>query len=261
MYKRQEQQYIFDEADAWLDLWCHTVSEDPDNAFSFLAPIAQFGKFGAVLTLETLGQRWNWEKTKVWRFFQKHGDVFTLHRLPGAFGCLIFNKLYPTDAEVSIPESEKIERIIAEIRILAKNKQKVGSDQENLSRLVALYSRQLLTECAEEDENTMAQNRVALFDPYILRAYFSHSNCKKCIFDELETGDIIIFRRDGSYLVKRIAACAGDTIDHQNSIVTVPDNCYYVLGDNAENSHDSRYWADPYVSHEDVIAKLLMPIK
>lgn len=91
-------------------------------------------------------------KTKVWRFFQKHGDVFTLHRLPGAFGCLIFNKLYPTDAEVSIPESEKIERIIAEIRILAKNKQKVGSDQENLSRLVALYSRQLLTECAEEDE-------------------------------------------------------------------------------------------------------------
>ena len=64
------------------------------------------------------------------------------------------------------------------------------------------------------------------------------------IFDELETGDIIIFRRDGSYLVKRIAACAGDTIDHQNSIVTVPDNCYYVLGDNAENSHDSRYWAD-----------------
>ena len=178
-----EQQYIFDEADAWLDLWCHTVSEDPDNAFSFLAPIAQFGKFGAVLTLETLGQRWNWEKTKVWRFFQKHGDVFTLHRLPGAFGCLIFNKLYPTDAEVSIPESEKIERIIAEIRISAKNKQKVGSDQENLSRLVALYSRQLLTECAEEDENTMAQNRVALFDPYILRAYFSHSNCKKCIYD------------------------------------------------------------------------------
>lgn len=65
-----EQNYIFDEADAWLDLWCHTVSEDLGNAFSFLAPTIQFGKFGAVLTLETLGQRWNWEKTKVWRFFQ-----------------------------------------------------------------------------------------------------------------------------------------------------------------------------------------------
>lgn len=27
------------------------------------------------------------------------------------------------------------------------------------------------------------------------------------LFDELETGDIIIFRHDSSYLVKRIAAC------------------------------------------------------
>jgi len=178
-----EQNYIFDEADAWLDLWCHTVSEDLGNAFSFLAPTIQFGKFGAVLTLETLGQRWNWEKTKVWRFFQKHGDAFKLHRLPGAYGCLIFNKLYPMDAEFTMPESEKIERIIAEIRILAKNEQKVGSDSEKLSRMVALYSRQLLTECAEENENTPPKNRVALFDPYILRAYFSHSNCKNCIYD------------------------------------------------------------------------------
>ena len=30
------QNYIFNEADAWLDLWCHTVSMDPHNAFSFL---------------------------------------------------------------------------------------------------------------------------------------------------------------------------------------------------------------------------------
>ena len=50
--------------------------------------------------------------------------------------------------------------------------------------------------------------------------------------------------------------------DRVNEALTVlSHNCYYVLGDNAENSHDSRYWADPYVSHEDVIAKLLMPIK
>ena len=81
------------------------------------------------------------------------------------------------------------------------------------------------------------------------------------IFDELETGDIIIFHRDGSYLVKRIAACEGDTLVHQNTIVTIPENCFYVLGDNAENSHDSRHWENPFVSYEDVIAKLLLPIE
>ena len=32
-----EERYIFDEADAWLDLWCHMVSEEPGNAFSFMA--------------------------------------------------------------------------------------------------------------------------------------------------------------------------------------------------------------------------------
>ena len=31
--------YIYEESDAWLDLWCHTVSMDPRNAFSFFAPV------------------------------------------------------------------------------------------------------------------------------------------------------------------------------------------------------------------------------
>ena len=30
-----ECRYIFEESDAWLDLWCHTVSNDPKNAFFF----------------------------------------------------------------------------------------------------------------------------------------------------------------------------------------------------------------------------------
>lgn len=50
-----KQQYKFGEADAWLDFWCHSVSEDPNNVFSYLAPIVQYGKYGAVLTLEALG--------------------------------------------------------------------------------------------------------------------------------------------------------------------------------------------------------------
>ena len=63
-----EQGRKFEEADAWLDLWCHIVFRDKGNAFSFLSPVIQYGKYGSILTLEKLGKRWGWEKTKVWRF-------------------------------------------------------------------------------------------------------------------------------------------------------------------------------------------------
>lgn len=178
-----EMNYKFDEADAWLDLWCHTISEDPRNAFSFMAPVCQFGKYGALLTLETLGQRWGWEKTKVWRFLKKHGDVFPLYRLPGSFGCLIFNKLYPTGAEVSLPTYEDVVRILDEIRIYAKNAQKRGSDHEHMSRMVTWYSKRLLEDAAQTEPESVQENRVAFLGP-IYRAYLSLCwNCKNCGYD------------------------------------------------------------------------------
>ena len=171
-----EEQYIFDEADVWLDLWCHTVSEEPGNAFSFLAPAVQYGNYGAILTMEKLGQRWGWEKTKVWRFFKKHGDVFALYRLPGSYGCLVFNKSYPMDTEVSLPEQTEILRILDEIRIWGANTHKVGSDNDHINHLVAWYSRNAV----EKSVGNVEENRVALSDS-IIRAYFSPCwNCKNC---------------------------------------------------------------------------------
>lgn len=88
------------------------------------------------------------------------------------------------------------------------------------------------------------------------------------IYRNLEVGDIIIFEKDGQYLVKRIAGCPGDVID-LNEITfmeTIPEpnrgidclqvgeNCYYVLGDNIRNSLDSRYWNDPLIPSTSIIA-------
>lgn len=91
------------------------------------------------------------------------------------------------------------------------------------------------------------------------------------IFRELKTGDIVVFEKDGMLLVKRIAGCPGDQIDRtkisymatvpipifEQAVITVPENSYYLLGDNLENSWDSRYWDDPFIPADAVVAKLI----
>ena len=123
---------IFEEADAWLDLWCHTTYGDYGNAFSFLAPAIQYGKYGSVLTMDGLGKRWGWEKTKVWRFFKKHEDTYALFRLPGAYGSVVFNRMYPTGSEAPMPEREDVIKILDDIRNIGKKVSVRGSDYEML---------------------------------------------------------------------------------------------------------------------------------
>ena len=86
-----------------------------------------------------------------------------------------------------------------------------------------------------------------------------------------DVGDIIVFERDGQLLVKRIAGKSGDQIDlsqlsymtvipipvWENVVITVPEDSFFVLGDNAENSLDSRYWEERFVKKRDIVAKLI----
>ena len=175
-----EQKRIFDESDAWLDLWCHTAFEDRGNAFSFLSPVVQYGKYGAVLTLETLGQRWGWEKTKVWRFFKKHGDVFSLHRLPSSYGCLIFNTKYPTGVDVQLPTQDEIMSILTEILISGDYKYKENSENAKINHMIAWHSAKVIAARQGQSALLEAESRVAPFAP-ITRAYISHGwNCKHC---------------------------------------------------------------------------------
>lgn len=78
---------------------------------------------------------------------------------------------------------------------------------------------------------------------------------------DLETGDIAIFEHNGRLLVKRIVAVGGEAIVHAGQELIVPNGCYYMLGDNALNSFDSRYWDDPFIPQGRIKAKLILPSK
>ena len=76
------------------------------------------------------------------------------------------------------------------------------------------------------------------------------------LYGELRTGDIVIFRHEGRTLVKRIAAGPGETCILNGSPITVPAGCYLLLGDNAAESFDARYWDIPFTPAKDIIARL-----
>ena len=90
------------------------------------------------------------------------------------------------------------------------------------------------------------------------------------IFETPTVGDIVVFEKDNTLQIKRIAAGPGDqieltTLEYMDSLpipnwsdpfLTVPAGHFYVLGDNTQNSYDSRYWEDPFIAEEQIVAVL-----
>lgn len=102
-----------------------------------------------------------------------------------------------------------------------------------------------------------------------------------------QRGDIVAFKSDeyGVYFGKRIIGLPGDEISFDGGRVvingrycdesaylpanvetncaktfTVPDGCCFLLGDNRENSNDSRFWTDPYISFDKIKGRYLWQI-
>ena len=99
----------------------------------------------------------------------------------------------------------------------------------------------------------------------------------------IDKNDIVIFRKssiEGKNIIKRVVAKEGDLVEIKdnklfinskevkenyiaepmkfaNISVTVPKNCVFVLGDNRNNSLDSRYSLIGFVNLEEICGKLL----
>lgn len=135
----------FDEADAWLDLWCHTVSGDTANVFSCMCPCVQFLRNEAALTLDLLAKRWQWHKLKVQRFLAKNRNVFCLKKLPGSYGSLIFNLRYNNSSEVEEPTVNQINSICRFLKRKRRNNRRFMSDHDQFCRLVLKYTRDCIS--------------------------------------------------------------------------------------------------------------------
>ena len=71
----------------------------------------------------------------------------------------------------------------------------------------------------------------------------------------LHRGDVIIFRHEDQTLIKRISYMPGDLLPDGT---VVPNDSYYVLGDNRSVSLDSRFWRKPFVPRSAIIAKYMI---
>lgn len=100
-------------------------------------------------------------------------------------------------------------------------------------------------------------------------------------FQEIERFDIVVIKKGNDYLIKRVIGMPGETVEYKNNKLyindknidekfihektndfimeeKIPDDCYFVVGDNRPVSNDSRYIG--VINKKDILGKTSLVI-
>lgn len=106
------------------------------------------------------------------------------------------------------------------------------------------------------------------------------------VLSEPERGDVVVFRypddpTGDTLYVKRVIGLPGETIEVKDGVVfvdnvgleetylkeetygdfgpyEVPEDSYFMMGDNRNNSLDSRYWSNKFVEEDEILGKVFI---
>lgn len=197
------------------------------------------------------------------------------------------NNVMSAERKFTSPVVLKPKKKVSKKEETAKNGSYQGNKMRNIRTISNLVRYTIQAGCVIVFFTAVIRNTVVVsgsMEPTLKTGEIAIFNKLAYGVTEIQRGDIIDFwcEEQDSYYSKRVIGIGGDTIEFHDGYVfinghladeslyldenvetncsktfVVPEGCVFVLGDNRNNSFDSRYFENPYISKKNIEGKYI----